>query len=969
MPVAPHPAQRLAIEAPLGPVLVVAGPGAGKTFCLIGRVDYLVRVHGLPPRRICAVTFTNKAAEEIAKRLRNTLGEAADEMTRGTLHALCLAILREHGQAAGLKPGFGIADEEYQRTVLARLNVHVSQRGTLLAAFSLRRQHHPLPPGDEQVFRDYAAHLERRNLLDFDDLIGRTAALLFARPEIAAQVAGRWDYILVDEFQDLNASQYQILRALAEPHRNFFAVGDEEQSIFSWTGADPRILATFRADYGLERPIILDRNCRSARQIFSVARRVLAQNPTLFDKQLVAERESAYEVQALAFPDEAAEAAWLIADLETDRAASGLAWGDYAVLYKRHRVGSELEGRLLRAGIPCRLARGRSLAEDHVVGHVLAALRVIQDPSDPAAVETLARVVFPAALLQEVQTAARAGGDFLEAVRRLARGRAPGDPDTKRLWRFLYQVENLAGLARTHDSLPALVGELLSQGIGPYHNALEERHDELTDPASLPDAARLADRLRHAIAAERRIRVAPLGGVEIALRGMLIGAGVRRVPSAGGPIVPEPHDVVLTPADGGDAGLAFTLFKALQLVHSDDLGAARSHYVTFDLETTDRDPATCEIVELGAVRVRGGLVVERFHTLVRPEGAISPGATKVHGYADADVRAAPPFADVWPRFHAFVGDDLLVAHNGYEFDVPVLRRAAQGMPGIERLVFFDTLPLARSLAPGGAALADLATRFGVPRGRAHHALDDAATLAAVFAELERQRVTRARKAVLVNLLDYLGLAFALAGAPPATEEGQLLLGLGRMYAHGRYSDCLEFYGAERDRDAGTGAPTVDAVVARLGGKPLMERLRRDADPAERYPAALARLELLLDQPSCGTLGGDIARLLERAALSTSDVAVDPDRVNLLTLHSTKGLEFSRVYIVGVEDFELPGYHATVERREGEIQEARRLLYVGMTRARDRLLLTRVERRFGQDTGGSAFLEAAGLVPAAPPDRG
>src|SRR5439155_829277 len=150
----PLPQQRLAIEAPLGPVLVVAGPGAGKTFCLIARINHLINTRGLAPERICAVTFTNRAAEEIAVRLKHTLGDRADA------------------------------------------------------------------------------------------------------------IAARWDYLLVDEFQDVNAVQYDLLKRLAAPHGNFFAVGDDEQSIFTWTGADPYVLVRFSRDYEIDRPIVLDKNCR-----------------------------------------------------------------------------------------------------------------------------------------------------------------------------------------------------------------------------------------------------------------------------------------------------------------------------------------------------------------------------------------------------------------------------------------------------------------------------------------------------------------------------------------------------------------------------------------------------------------------------------------------------------------------------------------------------------------------------------
>src|SRR5213082_1290348 len=135
----PLPRQRLAIEAPPGPVLVIAGPGAGKTFCLIARINHLVGTLDVAPERICAVTFTNRAAEEIALRLKHTLRNRGDAITRGTIHALCLALLREHAEAAGLRPGFGVADEQYQKVILGRLHVPLEQRGALLNRFSRHR--------------------------------------------------------------------------------------------------------------------------------------------------------------------------------------------------------------------------------------------------------------------------------------------------------------------------------------------------------------------------------------------------------------------------------------------------------------------------------------------------------------------------------------------------------------------------------------------------------------------------------------------------------------------------------------------------------------------------------------------------------------------------------------------------------------------------------------------------------------
>src|SRR5213595_324248 len=629
----PLPQQRLAIEAPLGPVLVVAGPGAGKTFCLIARINHLINTRGLAPERICAVTFTNRAAEEIAVRLKHTLWDRAEGVTRGTIHALCLALLREHAEAAGLRKGFGVADEQYQKAILGRLHVPQEQRGSLLNRFSRHRVQkgdYELTADDARLYREYAAWLAHRNMLDFDDLVSKAEELLRTRGDIADAIAARWDYLLVDEFQDVNAVQYDLLKRLAAPHGNLFAVGDDEQSIFTWTGADPYVLVRFGRDYEIDRPIVLDKNCRCSRQIFETARRVLAQNPQLFEKQLSAEQESPYEVAAWAFRDEAEEASWLLEDLRSDCAASRLGWGDYAILYRRHKIGEYLEGRLVRAGIPCRLARGRSLVEDDVIKYVIAALRIVRDPDDPVALESLARCVLSAHFLQEVLASppfplsanAERGdaGDFLVAVRTLARRRPAQHPDTKKLWRLVYQVENLRGLPRSHRALAPLVDEILSQSVGPYRNALEERHDELSDPADNPEAVQLFERLEAAIAAERDIVIEPQGGLEIAVRGMLIAAGLRHVPTSAAARreVAEVGEVVIGAQDGGPHGLALTLFKALQNLHSLDILDTLSRYVTFDLETTDKDVEVCEVVEIGAVRVVGVDIVDRFHTLVQP---------------------------------------------------------------------------------------------------------------------------------------------------------------------------------------------------------------------------------------------------------------------------------------------------------------------------------------------------------------
>jgi DNA polymerase III epsilon subunit family exonuclease len=956
----PTDAQRAAIEAPLGPVLVVAGPGAGKTFCLIERIGHLIDALDIEPARICAVTFTNKAADEIAARLRHSLGRRADGITRGTLHALCTDLLRDHGGAVGVERGFGIAEEVYQRLVLRRIGIWQKRTNSVLNLFARRRlENLQLSRSDERSFQRYVEHLRARNMLDFDDLIAMTAELLTTQHAVRAEIAGRWDYLLVDEFQDLNPAQYSIVKALSSTHRNVFAVGDDEQSIFSWTGADPTILRDFGIDFGVE-PILLDRNRRCSRQIFDTARRLLAVNEPLFaQKDIVADRASAHDVRALAFPDDERETQWIIGDITADRTTSGRDWGEYAILYRTHRVGHELESRFVRAGVPCRLARGRSLKDDPIIGYVVAGLQLMRSPDDQVLTEKLGRLLLPEPLIDDVLRTMKDGTlEFLPAVQMMARQRPASDPDRAKLWRFVYEVQNLIGLPRMHDDLMGIVTELLAKRVGPYRNVLEEHHDELVDPAEIPEIRTLAVEIESALAGRREVRVPVAGGLGIATKALLLAGGITTVALGD-------DDAAAADTLRIDAS-PHAVFKALQLVHARDIGNPLSDYVSFDLETTDDDVAACEIVEIGAVRVRHGSVTEEFHTLVKPDRPVSEAARKVHGYDESDLMNAPCFVDVWPSFRAFVGGDVLVAHNGVRFDVPVLERMAQGLPSAGDLAFYDSYLLARELLRSSHRLTDLAERFGVPIDRAHHALDDARALAGVFGALTDLRIARARKTSLTNLLDWLAIGLALDTRPPPEAlagEHALLQNEARIFALGRYSDALERYTAERALLEDDAIPTTDDLIATLGGRALMERLRSERTAEQRYPEAIARLRQIADSVASGRLTDTIDEFLERLTLTTSEGAdVDRYRVNLLTLHSTKGLEFPCVYVVGVEDYQLPGYYPTVDNRAREIEEARRLLYVGMTRAEDRLVLTRASERGGSNSGGSRFLDEMGLTP-------
>jgi superfamily I DNA/RNA helicase len=771
--------------------------------------------------------------------------------------------------------------------------------------------------------------------------------------------------VLVDEFQDLNPSQYQIIRALAIEHRNVFAVGDDEQSIYSWTGADPSVFRDFANDFKVGTEAQLGENWRCPRQVVDLARRLVANNTPIFHnrRNAATSHESPFEVTSLTFPTEDAEIAWIIEDIRRDRNEYQLPWGEFALLYRKHEIGDTAESGFLTAGIPCRLANKRALAEDPVVCYVIAALRVIASPNDEVYKEGFLKVVLPKTLFDSAQAKAEEKKlALLPYLETMVRTLPKEHEDARKIWRSFYALRNLAALGARHTRIDELVEELLSQRVGEYRTRLEEHHDELSDPGADDDVMRLADSLAAASDSGRPLWVPPLGGVEIALKGILSGAGLRNVILGGAH--PENAVTVEFP-ETSPIGIALGVFKAVQYMRSRAFANHFRDFTTVDLETTDRDRARAEIVEIAAVRVRDGKITDRFQSLVKPRVPIAEGALRKHKLDAKTLESAPFFEEVWPAFREFCGSDVCVAHNGYRFDFPILRRMSEALPGAD-LVTYDTLVLAHELHAGGASLEDLARVYGVVvQGEAHRALADCLTLVGVFLGLGEAKVARARKTALINLFDHLGVALALTDEETLCPEAKLLRRLSRAYALGRYSDCLEFYKVERAQLGDPTLPTVDEVIERLGGERLMNRIRAEKTAEQRYPHAMHRLRPLLDQSADKPLGEQLAEFLERVVLSLSDrVERDPARVNLLTLHSTKGLEFSRVYIVGAEDEQLPGQRDASKR---EIEEARRLLYVGMTRTKDRLVLTRVEARGGKPTGRHRFLDEMGLVPR-PPSR-
>ncbi len=528
----PSPSQALAIEAEPRSLLVLAGPGAGKTFCLTERIRFLIEQRGFDPARICAFTFTNKAAGEIAERLERRLGKAAEQITRGTIHAFCAELLREFAVDAGLETGFGIADEEYQLSALRRIEGPRRWHRSTLTRFSAHRfRGDELFRNDATLFGRYEDFLASRNLVDFDTLVIKAAALLEDSPA-ASVIRARWDVVLVDEFQDLNPVQYRVVKALARDHRHIYAVGDDDQSIYSWAGADPAVFKDFVNDFGITpaSKIRLGENHRCPSDVFALARKLVDVNQPIFGDRdaLHASRKPAFPINVAWFETDEAEADWLVGDIRRDRETYGHQWGDVALLYRKHEIGDLLETACIDAGIPCRRAQGRSLADDPVIGYVVAAARVIHTPRDDLHREAFFKVVLPHALFDE----ARAKADEQEIplwtqLSHMAAHLPSADDNGRQIRRALADCRNLEAVGMQQSNLMALVQELLSRRVGRLRSILDEHHDDITDPLGNPEVVALAARLRSARARRQYVLVPELNGADIAIK-----AHARRDPRA-----------------------------------------------------------------------------------------------------------------------------------------------------------------------------------------------------------------------------------------------------------------------------------------------------------------------------------------------------------------------------------------------------------------------------------------------------
>lgn len=394
-----NPAQRRAAECTRGPLLVLAGAGSGKTRVLTYRIAHMIADEGVRPWQVLAITFTNKAAAEMRERLGKVLPGGTRGMWICTFHAMCVRMLREDADLLGYKPNFTIYDDDDSKrlvkSIMSDLDLDSKQcplpavrskisqaKNALVSAEEMSSQaQSPVERAAARVYAELDRRLARANAMDFDDLLIKTFELLSKEPEVLDRYQERFRQISVDEYQDTNAVQYAITNLLAKKYRNLMVVGDDDQSIYSWRGADIKNILSFRKDYPDAEVVKLEQNYRSTGHILNAANAVVRNNSRREQKRLFTDRGDGEKIEVFQAADERDEGRWIGSEIEKlhDR---GTSYDDVAVFYRTNAQSRTLEDMFLRAGVPYKIVGGTRFFDRAEIRDVMAYLKLVVNPDD-----------------------------------------------------------------------------------------------------------------------------------------------------------------------------------------------------------------------------------------------------------------------------------------------------------------------------------------------------------------------------------------------------------------------------------------------------------------------------------------------------------------------------------------------------------------------------------------------------------
>ncbi|WP_373184026.1 DNA helicase Rep [Halomonas campaniensis] len=473
-----NPRQQEAVRYIDGPCLVLAGAGSGKTSVITTKIAYLVQACGMSARRIAAVTFTNKAAREMKERVGSMLkGKEGHGLTVSTFHTLGLNIIRRELKALGYKPGFSLFDPEDAKALLRDLmhkdaQVDADQINAVQQRISAWKNDLVLPgqalshAADEEelfaarVFEAYGRHLKAYNAVDFDDLIMLPVVLLRDDPEALARWRRRIHYMLVDEYQDTNVSQYQLVKLLMGERQTFTVVGDDDQSIYAWRGARPENLVTLGEDFPRLQVVKLEQNYRSTGTILRAANTLIANNPHVYEKTLWSEMGEGAPIRVVVSRHEEAEAERVAGEILTRRIKERAEWRDFAVLYRGNFQARLLELKLQHYQIPYKLSGGTSFFSRNEIKDAMAYLRLLINPADDNAflriVNVPRREIGPSTLEKLANYATDRGVSLFAACHELGLAEQLPERAVERLGRFTHFIDGVRRRMDQGDAVAAI---------------------------------------------------------------------------------------------------------------------------------------------------------------------------------------------------------------------------------------------------------------------------------------------------------------------------------------------------------------------------------------------------------------------------------------------------------------------------------------------------------------------------------
>ena len=476
-----NPAQREAVEHVDGPLLIVAGPGSGKTRVITHRIAYLVQVCGVTPYSILAMTFTNKAAREMRDRLNRLVGSHSDALTVGTFHSFCARLLRREGERVGLPRNYSIFDDDDQMAAIRHCLEQADYDpkryppravlATISRAKSVLQDSQAMAQravGDyfeevcARIYRHYEELLARNGAADFDDLLLRTAQLFREFPEVLQAYQHRYNYLMVDEFQDTNVAQYRISQMLARAHQNFCVVGDPDQSIYSWRSADVRNILNFKSDNPRARVISLGQNYRSTSNILNAAKGLISSNGQRLDNHLFTENSIGIPVQLHEAYTDDEEADSVIAEIGRLTREESFKLGDCAVLYRVNAQSRALEEACLSQGMKYRLVGGTRFYQRKEIKDLAAYLRLLYNPQDDVNLSRIINVpprgIGAKSIQQLGEWASYRGVSVYEGMREIAASHAARQPCPAPL--ATRAVTSVAKFVGTMDRLMAFSQEV-----------------------------------------------------------------------------------------------------------------------------------------------------------------------------------------------------------------------------------------------------------------------------------------------------------------------------------------------------------------------------------------------------------------------------------------------------------------------------------------------------------------------------